>query len=218
MDGDEEAKKVKVWDPFVRFFHWALVALVGVAFLTQDNVLGLHVLAGLLILGLIFFRIIWGFIGTPHARFSDFVFLPRVVFGYLRDLVTLKAKRYIGHGPAGGAMVVALLLGLLATTLSGLALFGGQEYQGPLVGLMTGLDGFWSEAAEEVHEFFAGMILFLASVHVMGVLFSSWAHDENLIKAMFTGKKWIGDERDPAAGTDQEPLQESAEGWEGGVR
>lgn len=218
MDEHEEAKKVKVWDPFVRFFHWALISLVAVAYFTQDHLLDLHVLAGLLILGFIFFRIVWGFIGTPHARFSDFVFRPKAVFGYLKDLVTLKAKRYIGHGPAGGAMVVALLLGLLATTLSGLALLGGQEYQGPLAGLMAGLGGFWSEAVEEVHEFFAGLILFLASVHVMGVLFSSWAHHENLIKAMFTGRKRAGDEKHPPVGMEPEPLRERAEGWEGGVR
>ncbi len=195
---DEAVKKVKVWDPFVRFFHWALVSLVAVAYLTQDRFLDLHVLAGLLILGLILFRLLWGVIGTPHARFSDFVFHPRAVFGYLRDLVALKAKRYIGHGPAGGAMVVALLLGLLLTALSGLALFGGQEYQGPLTGLMRGLDGFWSEAVEEVHEFFAGMILFLISMHVLGVLFSSWAHHENLIRAMLTGRKRVGEKRSPA--------------------
>lgn len=218
MDEDEERKKVKVWDLFVRFFHWVLVLLVAMAYFTQDDFLDFHVLAGLLILGLIFFRILWGFIGTPHARFSDFVFHPRAVFGYLKDLVTLKAKRYIGHGPAGGAMVVALLLGLLATTLSGLALLGGQEYQGPLAGLMSGLGGFWSKAVEEVHEFFAGLILFLASVHVMGVLFSSWAHHENLIKAMFTGKKRVDDERHFPTGTDTGPLQKRAEGWEGGVQ
>lgn len=218
MDEHKEIKKLKVWDPFVRFFHWALVVLVAVAYISQDDFLGLHVLAGLLILGLIFFRVIWGFIGTPHARFSDFVFRPKVVFGYLKDLVTLKAKRYIGHGPAGGAMVVALLLGLLATTLSGLALLGGQEYQGPLAGLMSGLGGFWSKAVEEVHEFLAGGILFLVSLHVLGVLFSSWAHRENLIKAMFTGKKREGEGRHPPAGTDPEPLRESMEGWEGGVQ
>lgn len=216
MDKDEEVKKMKVWDPFVRFFHWALVSLVAVAYFTQDHFLDLHVLAGLLILGLIFFRTLWGLIGTPHARFSDFIFRPRVVFEYLKDLVTLKAKRYIGHGPAGGAMVIALLLGLLATTLSGLALFGGQEYQGPLAGLMAGLGGVWSEAAEGVHEFFAGMILFLASVHVLGVLFSSWAHHENLIKAMFTGKKRTGEERRRPAGTEQAFLHEGEEEWEGG--
>jgi cytochrome b len=208
---DKGVNKTKVWDLFVRFFHWTLVSLVGIAYLTQDHLLDLHVLAGLLILGLVFFRIIWGFIGTPHARFSDFVFRPRVVFEYLKELVTLKARRYIGHGPAGGAMVVALLLGLLATTLSGLALFGGQEYQGPLAGLMAGLSGSWTEAAEEAHEFLAGMILFLASVHVAGVLYSSWAHHENLIRAMFTGKKQV-EESPPSAGTEQGILRESEGG------
>ncbi len=208
---DKGMNKTKVWDLFVRFFHWTLVSLVGAAYLTQDHLLDLHVLAGLLILGLVFFRIIWGFIGTPHARFSDFVFRPRVVFEYLKGLVTLKARRYIGHGPAGGAMVVALLLGLLATTLSGLALFGGQEYQGPLAGLMAGLSGSWTEAAEEAHEFLAGMILFLASVHVAGVLYSSWAHRENLIRAMFTGKK-RAEESLPSAGMEQGILRESEGG------
>lgn len=181
-------KKVTVWDPFVRFFHWSLVLLVATAFLSGEDLLGLHALSGYLILVLLFFRIVWGLIGTKPARFSDFVFSPRTVFGYLRDLVTLKAKRYLGHGPAGGAMAVALIATLLATALSGLAVYGGGEGAGPLAGFMPAL-GPWIGVVKEVHEFLAGMLVFLVSLHLLGVLFSSWAHHENLIKGMWTGEK-----------------------------
>ena len=182
-------EKVTVWDPFVRFFHWALVLLVATAFLSGDHFLGLHTLAGYLILALLFFRIVWGFIGTKPARFSDFVFSPRKVFRYLKDLVTLKAERYLGHGPAGGAMAVALIVTLLATTLSGLVVYGGQEVAGPLAGFMLGAGRFWVGLVKEFHEFLAGTVVFLVSVHLLGVLFSSWAHRENLIKGMWTGEK-----------------------------
>lgn len=182
-------QKVVVWDLFVRFFHWTLVLLVGTAFLSAEHFQGLHLLAGSLILGLISFRVVWGFIGTERARFSDFVFSPRIVFGYLKDLAALRAKRYLGHGPAGGAMTIALLLTLSFTLLSGLSLYGAEEYAGPLAGLMSGLGPFWSGAVKELHEFFSGMVLFLVSLHLLGVLYSSWAHGENLIEGMWTGKK-----------------------------
>lgn len=181
-------KKVTVWDPFVRFFHWSLVLLVGTSFLSGEDLLGLHALAGYLVLALLLFRIVWGLIGTKPARFSDFVFSPRTVFGYLRDLATLKAKRYLGHGPAGGAMAVALIATLLATALTGFAVYGGQEAAGPLAVFMPTL-GSWIGVVKELHEFLAGMIVFLVSLHLLGVLFSSWAHQENLIKGMWTGEK-----------------------------
>jgi cytochrome b len=128
-------------------------------------------------------------IGTTHARFSNFIFPPRVVFTYLKDLVTFKAKRYIGHGPAGGSMVILLLISLLITTLTGLTVYGGKEYAGPLAGIMAGADNIWVGVAKETHEFFAGFTIILICLHVAGILFSSFVHRENLIRAMFTGYK-----------------------------
>jgi cytochrome b len=202
----DNVEYVKVWDPLVRFFHWALVLAVALVFLAADDLLGLHVLAGYMVLGLILFRLLWGLAGPRHARFSDFLFRPRAVFAYLRDLVTLHAKRYLGHGPAGGAMVAALLLSLLLTTLSGLALYGGREFAGPLRNFMAGVDDRWTGVAEGTHEFFAGVTAFLVFVHIAGVLFSSLVHRENLIKAMLTGFKKRGGHFEPANEVSKEKI------------
>lgn len=185
----DQKGKTKVWDPVVRIFHWSLVLFVSIALATGEEWMGPHAAAGYAVLGLVLFRALWGLIGTRHARFSDFIFPPRVVLDYLKDLVTFKAKRYIGHGPAGGSMVIALLISLLITAVTGLAAYGGKEFAGPLAGIMAGAGDFWTAAAKEAHEFFAGFTLFLVSLHVAGVLFSSFAHRENLIRAMFTGEK-----------------------------
>ncbi|MCC7201830.1 MAG: cytochrome b/b6 domain-containing protein [Nitrospirae bacterium] len=182
-------EKVKVWDPFVRIFHWALVACFAIAYLVGDDFLSIHVLAGYSVLVLVLFRLLWGFIGPEHARFTDFIYHPRSVLSYLRDLVRFSARRYLGHGPAGGTMIIALLTTLILTTLSGLALYGAGEFAGPLAGLMAGIGEKGVDALEDIHEFLAGLTLTLVAFHVAGVILSSFVHRENLIKAMFTGYK-----------------------------
>jgi len=181
--------RIRVWDPLVRIFHWSLVAAFATAYIVEDDLLAVHVWAGYLALALIAVRLAWGFIGTRHARFTDFVRGPRQVLGYLADALHFKAKRYLGHNPAGGAMVIALLLLVSATGISGLALYGAQELSGPLAPLMSGLPSFWGEALEETHEVLANLTLLFIVAHVAGVLFSSVSHGENLIRSMFTGLK-----------------------------
>jgi len=102
--------EVSVWDPLVRIFHWGLVAAFLVAWATGDEIKRAHVMAGYCVIGLVVFRILWGFIGAQHARFVDFVRRPGAVTSYLRDTARLRAKRYLGHNPAGGAMIIALLV------------------------------------------------------------------------------------------------------------
>ena len=166
---------VKVWDPFVRVFHWSLVVLFGLAFLTSEVSEKAHIWIGYAILALVGLRIVWGFIGSRHARFGDFVYRPSAVLAYLRDAVHLRAKRYLGHNPAGGAMVLALIAALLAVSGTGI--------------LMT-LDRFWGvKWIEEVHEAAAFATLALVGLHVAGVLFSSLEHRENLVRSMLTGRK-----------------------------
>jgi cytochrome b len=183
------ARWVRVWDPLVRGFHWSLVAAFTTAFVVEDSLLGVHVWAGYLALGLVLVRIAWGFIGTRHARFSDFVCKPRRVIGYIRDAVRLRAARYLGHNPAGGAMVLVLLALVASTGISGLALYGAQELSGPLAALMSGLPPAVGHRLEELHEVLANLTLALIVLHVAGVLFSSLAHHENLALAMLTGRK-----------------------------
>ena len=179
----------KVWDPLVRLFHWSLVLGFAVAYLTEDELMPLHLAAGYLVLGLVAFRTAWGFVGTRHARFSDFVRPPRSVLAYLGDLARLRAPRHLGHSPAGGAMVLALLLVLLLTGLSGLALQGVEAHSGPLAGLLADAPRGWVDALEELHEVLAHFTLALVLAHLAGVLLASLQHGENLVRSMITGYK-----------------------------
>jgi cytochrome b len=181
---------IKVWDPLVRLFHWTLVGAFAIAWLTEDEWLGLHAYAGYVIGALLLFRLIWGLLGTRYARFSDFVKSPARVIGYLRDLVQFRAERTIGHNPAGGAMIVALLIMLLLTILTGLLAYGATG-GGPLADPLFANSSYGSELFEEIHEFFANFTLILVLVHLMGVGFGSYLHRENLIRAMVTGRKRV---------------------------
>jgi cytochrome b len=180
---------VRVWDPLVRTFHWSLAASFGICFVTEDDLLAIHVWAGYLILGLIVFRLIWGFVGPRHARWSDFVKEPPVIVAYLVDVVRFRARRHLGHNPAAGAMVVALIMSLAATGLSGLALYGAQELSGPLASLMRSVPEVWAHALEDVHEALANLTLLLVLFHLAGVALASLQHRENLVKSMITGYK-----------------------------
>jgi cytochrome b len=202
--------EVAVWDVFVRFAHWTLALAFFVAYLTEDEVLTVHVWAGYLVGVLVAVRIAWGFIGLQHARFDDFIYRPIIVLGYLRDLLLARAKRYMGHSPAGGAMVIALLMFLAATTVTGLIVYAEEEGRGPLAALYTqGItsttpqaqgevaeDGEQGEeregesaSLEEVHEVIANITLALVVLHILGVILASFVHHENLVRAMITGRK-----------------------------
>lgn len=194
-----QSTMVKVWEPLIRVFHWSLVLCFVTAYVSEDEILFLHVWAGYILLGLLVFRVIWGFIGSRHARFSEFIYRPATVLGYLKDIATSRAKRYIGHNPAGGAMVLLLLLSLLATALSGLAVYGAQEFAGPLAAWLGGVEH--SEVLEDLHEFCANLTLMLVILHVLGVIVASRQHKENLVAAMFTGNKRTDDSSHQAGET-----------------
>ena len=185
----DQKKSVTVWDPLVRIFHWSLVSAFFIAYFTEDDLLDVHVYAGYVIAGLLVFRLIWGVVGGRYARFSNFVKHPDEVWAYMKSIVKQHPKRYLGHNPAGGAMVVALLLSLILTTVTGLVIYGIEESAGPLAGSLSGLGEFWEELAEETHEFFSNATLALVFFHVAGVLVTSFQHKENLVKSMLNGKK-----------------------------
>ena len=190
------SRLVKVWDPLVRIFHWSLVSAFFIAYFTEDDFLTLHVYAGYLIGGLLVFRLVWGFIGSRHARFSDFVKPPREVWAYIKSIFTTHPKRYLGHNPAGGAMVIALLLSLVMVTVTGVALYGIEESAGPLATSLSGAGEFWEDVTEEMHEFFSNATLALVFFHVLGVIMASLQHRENLAKAMVDGRKSADEEGD----------------------
>lgn len=184
---------IKVWDPFVRIFHWSLVLAFIIAYISEEDFLFIHTFAGYTVLALILLRIVWGIIGTRHARFSDFVYSPQNIKQFIKETLSLRAKRYLGHNPAGGAMVILLLISLLMTTLTGLAVYGAEEHAGPMAGWFSHSNGFWGKAFEEIHEFFANFTLFLVFVHVAGVIVESLIHKENLVKSMIDGMKKTSD-------------------------
>jgi len=169
------AATVKIWDPFVRVFHWSLVASFAVAWLSAEELRGLHEWAGYAAGALIALRLVWGLIGTRYARFGQFIRSPVAVAAYLRDILTGREARYLGHNPAGGLMILALILTLAAVSATG---------------WMQTTDAYWGvDWVEEVHEALANLMLALVGLHVLGVMVASLRHRENLIRAMFTGRK-----------------------------
>lgn len=178
--------RIKVWDPLVRLFHWGLLAAFVTAYLAQEGAYDLHLAAGYTVLGLVAVRILWGFVGTRHARFGDFVHGPAAVAGYLKALAARSAPRYLGHNPAGGAMILALLAALLVIGLSGVALDAAENRAGPLgdTQLFLHLD-----LIARVHAWATDLTLVLIAVHVLAVLHASRALGENLVRAMITGRK-----------------------------
>ena len=178
--------RVYVWDLFVRLFHWTLVVAFTVAYLTEDPLV-VHVWAGYVVGMLLVARVVWGFLGSPHARFSDFLYTPAVTLRYVRDLVLLRSgERHLGHSPGGGYMVILLLVFLAATVVTGLIVYGGDQQAGPLAGMFTEETG---EAVEEWHELFANITLALILVHIAAVILASLVYRENLVRAMVSGYK-----------------------------
>ena len=125
MQTTSQPASALVWDPLVRFGHWALVAAFAVAYFSAEEEAGgpdpLHVWGGYVVGGIVVLRVLWGFVGPRHARFSDFVCGPIKALAYFRDLLMgRRTRRYVGHSPAGGAMVIALLICIAATVTTGL--------------------------------------------------------------------------------------------------
>ncbi|MCE1180729.1 MAG: cytochrome b/b6 domain-containing protein [Rhodocyclales bacterium] len=166
---------ILVWDWPVRLGHWLLALAFVVCWLTSESerLQLIHVGAGAVVVAIASFRLIWGLIGTRHARFAAFVRSPVAIKNYLGSVLRQQPEHHTGHNPAGGWAIIALLsLGLL-TSLSGWAIFND-------------LGGHW---LEELHEGLASSMLAVVGVHLAGVVSASWLHRENLVRAMLTGKK-----------------------------
>jgi len=192
---------VQVWDIFVRVFHWSLVFFFAVTYLSGDELETVHAYAGYIIIILLGLRLIWGVVGTRYARFTNFIYSPQSIKAYLKSLLSKHPKHYLGHNPAGGAMVILLLIFLALTSWSGLKAYQA-EGKGPLASTEISWvnvaqadddsrnkgkkgDEFW----EDVHELLANFTLFLIFVHIAGVFVSSVLHKENLVRAMISGQK-----------------------------
>jgi cytochrome b len=170
-----KTERILVWDLPTRLFHWLLAGTFAGAWLTAESErwIDVHVTLGYTFAGLIAFRLVWGFVGSRYARFASFVTGPRPMMRYLRSILMMKPEHHVGHNPAGGWAVLALL-GLGAVT----SLSGYLAY--------SDFGGHW---LEELHEGAAGAMLALVFVHIGAVLVSSLIHRENLVRAMVTGLK-----------------------------
>jgi len=168
-------RKVLVWDAPVRVFHWLMVASFTGAYLSAESERWrlLHVTLGYTMAGLVAFRIVWGLIGTRHARFASFVRGPAAVLRYLGGLLRGRPEHHTGHNPAGALGIIALLGLTLVIAASGWAAFND-------------VGGEW---LARLHDRSASLMLFLVGVHVAAVMVSSWLHHENLVGAMLDGKK-----------------------------
>lgn len=184
-------KTVPVWDPGLRLFHWLLVAAFAITYVTGSGNYDLHLYAGYGLLGLIAWRVLWGLAGPRHARFSSFLYGPVTVLRYLSALLRGTAPRHLGHNPAGGFMVLLMLLCLLVTGLSGIALDAGENRAGPLGHTQLFLH---TDRIESLHLAATDTALALIGLHLLGVLFSSWRQRENLALAMITGRKAAPDD------------------------
>jgi cytochrome b len=168
-------RQVSVWDPLVRTAHWivALGCIANLSFLRHAD--ELHEWVGYAALASVLTRIVWGFVGRGHAHFRDFVPSPRSLIAYAAQLLRRREPRYLGHNPAGAAMMIVLMMLVVVCGITG---------------WMLGLDAFWGDSdVEAVHVLAADAIMVLAVIHVAGAVVESIRHRENLVVSMITGRK-----------------------------
>jgi cytochrome b len=182
----EALTPVRVWDPYVRLFHWLLVTGIVACWISGENGwMDLHYQIGLGVLGLVIFRILWGLVGSRTARFTHFVKGPGAVLGYMRTMFKRKPSFAFGHNAGGGAMVVVLLLVILVQASSGLFNTDDVLFEGPFYGKVSDslsrLMGF-------LHGTLFNLLLVLVGLHIAVIaLYLLWKR-ENLVRAMVTGR------------------------------
>ena len=182
----EPRRTIPVWDALVRVLHWSLVLTVGAAWLTRHSPGQWHEWLGYATLAIVVTRTTWGFIGSRYARFADFMRSTSVTTAYARDVFSRREARYIGHNPLGGWMVVLLLMMI---TLVG---FTGWLYT---------TDRFWGvEWVEDLHETLSNILFLFVALHILGVVFTSVRHRENLPGSMLHGRKRAGQADDGPKG------------------
>jgi cytochrome b len=197
----------QVWDLGLRLFHWLLVIFFCISYLTREIEDSIHPYSGYLIIGLLCFRIVWGFVGGKHARFADFIYTPQQIINYAKGMLSGQLPEHEGHNPVASLMVFTLLASLIATTVTGLKVYG-EEGHGPLaaqanikviadakasslheIKVHDGEHHEHESEWEEIHEFFANFTVFLIMLHILGVIVSTYLEKQNLVMVMITGYK-----------------------------
>ena len=188
MDQASRKHSIRVWDLPTRLFHWLLVALMVAAFVTGQlggDLMPWHGRLGLAVIGLLVFRLIWGFVGSTHARFTNFFPRPATVAAYLRG-----QWRGLGHNPLGALSVFGLLAIVAIQALTGLFANDDIAFQGPLAVLVAGDTSLWLTS---IHRIMVNLLLLLVGLHVAAVLFYTWVKRDNLVLPMITGTKVVAD-------------------------
>jgi cytochrome b len=181
-------QRTLIWDLPTRLFHWTLASCFATAWLTSDGDrwIAVHVFAGYLMLGLVAFRVLWGFWGSHFSRFATFWFGPREAIAYLKEVVAGHAARHVGHNPTGSVAIYILLALTVVVGFAGIVTMGGDEQQG----LAAGWFSFSQiEVLKKLHEAGAILMLLVVAGHITGVVVESVQHKENLARSMVTGYK-----------------------------
>jgi len=181
-------QRTLIWDLPTRLFHWTLASCFAIAWLTSDGDRwhSLHVFAGYLMLGLVAFRVVWGFVGSHFSRFASFWFGPREAFDYLKQVASGHADRHVGHNPTGSLAIYILLAMTVAVGVSGIVTMGGDEQQGIAAGWFSFAQ---IQVLKKLHELGAIAMLLVVAGHITGVVVESVMHKENLARSMVTGFK-----------------------------
>ncbi|HAL38507.1 MAG TPA: cytochrome B [Polaromonas sp.] len=168
-------KTIKIWDPLVRAIHWTLVVCVISNFALKEGGDALHHWLGYIAAGAVILRVLWGFVGTRHARFADFFPTSSRLVPYLNALVRRQEPRMLGHNPAAAVMMLTLMALVLALGVTG---------------FLLGTDTFWGDdLMKGIHEWTANVLIGLVGLHALAAVVESIRHRENLVWSMITGKK-----------------------------
>lgn len=182
-------KKIKIWDGATRLFHWALVLNIFAAWYTIDNnMIEWHEISGHCLIALLLFRLCWGFIGSSTARFKHFITNPISACDYLNKSLRLQAHHKVGHNPAGGWMIVVMMLVIGFQLISGLLSNNDLGFSGALSDSVT---KEISDLLTQLHALNFNVLVAIIWLHVVAVFFYVLVKKDNLIKAMFTGKKLL---------------------------
>lgn len=184
-------KTISVWDIPVRLFHWSLATSILMSFITAQiggNAMEWHKRIGYFVIGLIIFRVVWGFVGSYHARFKNFVYAPATVINYAKNLFKKDSAHYVGHNPMGGLSVVALIASVGLQTVTGLFSNDDILLEGPYASMVSKA---FSDQMTRLHQLNSDLILILVGLHLSAIVFYAMFKKEQLIEAMLTGKKDI---------------------------